>query len=104
MAYIYLVCAIIAEVTGSSMMKLTAIGKNKKIFTIPGVIIGYALAFYLLSLAVISIPLSFTYAVWSGGGTALTAFVGFLIFKEKIKIQGVIGIFLLIVGLVLMRI
>lgn len=51
---------------------------------------------YLLSLALVSIPLSFGYAVWSGLGTALTAIVGFLLFKEKINKQTVIGIVVLI--------
>ncbi|OFL48729.1 quaternary ammonium transporter [Nosocomiicoccus sp. HMSC067E10] len=104
MAYVFLVSAILAEVFATSMMKLTSISSNKKVLSILGVIIGYALAFYLLSLSLISIPLSFAYAAWSGTGTALTALVGFLIFKEKITIQGAVGILLLIVGVVLMRI
>lgn len=101
MGILYLAGAIIAEVFGSSMMKLTATIKSKK--PIFGIVIGYVLAFYLLSLALVSIPLSFAYAVWSGIGTALTAFIGFLIFKEKINMQTAIGIGLLIIGLVFMR-
>lgn len=101
MGMVYLAGAIIAEVFGSSMMKLTATVKDKK--PILGIIIGYAIAFYLLSIALTSIPLSFAYAVWSGVGTALTAIVGFLVFKEKITIHTAIGILLLIVGVVLMR-
>lgn len=101
MGILYLAGAIIAEVFGSSMMKLTATIKSKK--PIFGIVIGYVLAFYLLSLALVSIPLSFAYAVWSGIGTALTAFIGFLIFKEKINLQTAIGIGLLIIGLVFMR-
>lgn len=101
MGILYLAGAIIAEVFGSSMMKLTATIESKK--PILGIIFGYAVAFYLLSLTLITVPLSFAYAVWSGVGTALTAIVGFLIFKEKITIQMVIGILLLIIGIVLMR-
>lgn len=101
MEIIYLAGAIISEVFGSSMMKLTATGKNK--LPILGIIGGYTLAFYLLSLALKSVPLSFAYAVWSGIGTALTAIVGYLLFKEKITIHTAIGIFFIIVGVVLMR-
>ncbi|NMA69472.1 MAG: multidrug efflux SMR transporter [Desulfitobacterium sp.] len=101
MGIIYLAGAIISEVFGSSMMKLTATAKSK--LPVLGIIIGYAIAFYLLSLALITVPLSFAYAVWSGVGTALTAIVGFLLFKEKITIHTAIGILLLIVGVVLMR-
>lgn len=101
MGAIYLIGAIIAEVFGTSMMKLTATVKSK--LPIIGIIVGYAGAFYLLSLTLVSLPLSFAYAVWSGVGTALTAVVGVLIFKEKIQKEVVIGICLLIVGIVLMR-
>jgi len=101
MGFLYLAGAITAEVFGSSMMKLTTIVKGKK--PILMFIIGYAIAFYLLSLALFTIPLSFAYAVWSGVGTALTAIVGVFIFKEKINVQTAIGIMLIIIGLVCMR-
>nr|WP_114200833.1 SMR family transporter [Staphylococcus aureus] len=94
--------AIISEVFGSSMLKLTATIKSK--LPMIGIIVGYLISFYLLSLALISIPLSFSYAVWSGLGTALTAVVGFILFKERVNIQTVVGIFILIIGIILMRI
>src|SRR5690625_1488719 len=102
MGYVYLIGAIVSEVFGSSMLKVTATTENK--LPIIGVIIGYLIAFYLLSLALVSIPLSFGYAVWSGLGTALTVMVGFTLFKEKINKQIVVGILLLIIGIILMRI
>ncbi|WP_345888413.1 DMT family transporter, partial [Staphylococcus aureus] len=98
----YLIGAIISEVFGSSMLKLTATIKSK--LPMIGIIVGYLISFYLLSLALISIPLSFSYAVWSGLGTALTAVVGFILFKERVNIQTVVGIFILIIGIILMRI
>lgn len=102
MGILYLAIAIIAEVFATTMMKLTATIKSK--LPIFGIVIGYTAAFYLLSLTLISIPLSFAYAAWSGVGTALTAVVGFVIFKEKIQKEIVIGIGLLLVGIVFMRI
>lgn len=104
MGYLFLAGAIVSEVFGTTMMKLTSISKNKKMLALLGVVVGYALSFYVLSLALVSIPLSFAYATWSGVGTALTALVGFLVFKEKITVQMAFGILLLIVGIVLMRI
>lgn len=102
MGFIYLSGAIISEVFGSSMLKLTATIKSK--LPIIGIITGYATSFYLLSLALLSIPLSFSYAVWSGLGTVLTAIVGFTLFNEKVNVQTLVGIFLLIIGIILMRI
>jgi|SRR5699024_2449995 len=101
MGILYLGFAIIAEVFGTTMMKLSAVTKNK--LSIIGVILGYLIAFYLLSIALRAIPISFAYAAWSGLGTALTAAVGFIFFKEKVERQTIIGIALLIVGLVLIR-
>lgn len=102
MGIVYLVGAIISEVFGSSMLKLTATIKSK--LPVIGIVTGYVISFYLLSLALVSMSLSFGYAVWSGLGTALTAIVGFTLFKEKINMQTVIGIVILIIGIVLMRI
>lgn len=101
MGIVYLAGAIIAEVFGTTMMKLTAILKSK--LPILGIVVGYGAAFYLLSLALMFVPLSFAYAVWSGTGTALTAMIGYFIFKEEINMQTGLGIVLLIVGIVLMR-
>lgn len=101
MGYIYLVGAIIFEVFGSTMLKLTSITNRKG--PILGILVGYLIAFYLLSVALLTIPLSFSYAVWSGVGTALTAVVGFLVFKEQMTVKTVLGIILLIIGIFLMR-
>ncbi|BBK29304.1 QacE family quaternary ammonium compound efflux SMR transporter [Staphylococcus arlettae] len=101
MGIIYLAGAIISEIFGSTMLKFSAISRKK--LSVLGVIVSYLLAFYFLSLTVMSIPLSFTYAAWSGIGTALTAAVGFIIFKERIQRQTIIGLMLLIIGLILLR-
>ena len=102
MGLVYLAGAIVSEVFGSSMMKVTAVNNSKK--AIIGIVAGYALAFYMLSLALLTLPLSFAYAAWSGVGTMLTAIIGFAIFKEEIRPTTVIGIIILIIGLILMRI
>lgn len=102
MGVVYLIGAIISEVLGSSMLKLTAMVKRR--LPVLGIIVGYVISFYLLSLALMSIPLSFGYAVWSGLGTALTALVGYLFFKEKLSPKTITGITILIVGIILMRI
>lgn len=102
MGVFYLAGAIITEVFGSSMLKLTSMVRSN--LPILGVIIGYAISFYLFSHALVTIPLSFGYAVWSGVGTALTAIVGFTLFREVVNIQTVVGIVILIIGIILMRI
>lgn len=102
MGLLFLAGAIVSEVFGSTMLKLTSISKGK--LPIIGIIIGYAISFYLLSMTLLTIPLSFSYAVWSGLGTALTAIVGFIVFKEQWNWKIIASIGLLIFGIVLMRI
>src|SRR5690625_2315986 len=102
MGIVYLIGAILSEVFGSSMLKLTAMIRSK--LPVLGIIAGYLISFYLLSLALVSIPLSFGYAVWSGLGTALTAIVGFTLFNEQLSKQTIAGIVILIVGIILIRI
>jgi len=86
MAFILLAYAITTEVFGSTMLKLSASYANR--LPILGVIVGYGLCFYLLSLALLELPLGFAYAMWSGLGTVLTIMVGLFLFKEKIRALG----------------
>ncbi|MBD7968055.1 DMT family transporter [Paenibacillus gallinarum] len=100
-AYLILALAIIAEVFGSSMMKLS--NGFKKLYPTLGLIVGMGAAFYGLSLALKTIPLGTAYAIWSGVGTALTVLVGVLVYKEKVNTRKMIGILLIIIGVVVMK-
>ena len=94
--------AIVLEVFGSTMLKLSD-GFRRKL-PILGVILGYGLCFYLLSLVLLVLPLGFTYAVWSALGTIFTAMIGVFFFKEHLNAKGIFGIGLLIFGMVLLHI
>lgn len=99
--YLFLAGAICSEVFASTMLKLSH--GFTKLKPIIGVIIGYALAFYLLSKALGGLPLGLSYATWSGVGTILTVMVGVCFFKEKVNRQGLLGIAVLIVGIVMLN-
>ncbi len=73
------------------------------LFPTLGVIVGYALAFYALSLSLKEIPLGIAYAIWAGVGTALTALVGIIFYKETIHTKKAIGILFIIGGVVLLN-
>lgn len=81
-SWFYLATAIVAEVFGSSALKLSD-GLSKSIPTL-GVVLGYGLAFYLLSLTLKQLPLGLSYAIWSGLGTAGAVLVGATLFQEVI--------------------
>lgn len=96
MAYLYLAIAIICEVIATSALK--ASGEFTRLVPSVVVVIGYAVAFYCLTLVLRSIPLGLTYAIWSGVGIVLVALVGTLFYKQSIDAPAVIGMALIIAG------
>nr|WP_189318029.1 multidrug efflux SMR transporter [Bacillus sp. LLTC93] len=98
---LYLTGAILTEVFGSTMLKLSQ-GFTQVLPSI-GVLIGFGCAFTFLSLALKTIELSSAYATWSGVGTALTALVGLMLFNETIHMKGFIGLALVICGVIVLN-
>lgn len=98
---LYLTGAILTEVFGSTMLKLSQ-GFSQLLPSI-GVLIGFGCAFTFLSLALKTVELSSAYATWSGVGTALTALVGLVLFNETISTKGYIGLALVICGVIVLN-
>jgi len=99
--YVILAAAIISEVFGSAMLKVSN-GFAKWRPSI-AVIIGYSAAFYFLSLSLQAIPLGTAYAIWSGVGTALTALVGVIIYKESFNLKKFFGLVLITGGVIALK-
>ncbi|MFJ5763816.1 DMT family transporter [Lysinibacillus sp. NPDC093210] len=97
----FLFIAIVSEVFASSMLKLTA--GFKRLLPSLGVAIGYGAAFYFLSLTLQSLPIGTAYAIWAGLGTALTAVVGVVFYKEYFNVKKLAGILLIIIGVVILN-
>ncbi|MCY8235243.1 DMT family transporter [Priestia endophytica] len=99
--YIFLALSIVCEVFGTSMLKLS----NGFTFLLPsfGVIVGFALAFYFLSLSLKYISLSLGYGIWAGAGTALTTLVGIIFFKDAVNSSTFISLAVIIIGVVLLN-
>jgi multidrug transporter EmrE-like cation transporter len=93
--------AVLFEVTATTALKFSD-GFTK---WIPGVVvvIGYGLSFYLLSLSLQSIPIGTAYAMWSGIGIVLTVFAGMLLWREPMDWARGIGIFLIMLGIVIIN-
>ena len=99
--YIYLSISIVAEILATLSLKL-AEGFTVLLPSIV-VVIGYGLAFYMLSKTLIYLHLSLAYAIWSGVGTALTAILGIVVFDEPLSIGLIMGILCVIGGVALMN-
>ncbi len=103
-AYALLACAIVTEVTGSTFLaKSDGFSFSKPIPTAV-TLICFAIAFYLLSQVVKTIPLGITYAIWSGVGIVLTAIIGVTVLKQSLDLPAIIGIILIIAGVVVMNV
>ena len=99
--YAYLVIAILFEVAGAAMLKTSA-GFSVLLPSIL-VITFYFFSFFFFVLALQEISLSVGYSVWAGVGTAGTALVGLLFFHEKLTFINFLGLFIIILGVVLMN-
>ncbi|NRQ48574.1 DMT family transporter [Aeromicrobium stalagmiti] len=64
---------------------------------------GYALSIWLLTLVVKQIPVSITYAIWAGLGTAAIAVVGVVFLDEPLNALKVTALALIIGGVVLLN-
>lgn len=100
-AWLLLGTAILAEVAGTTALKL-AEGFSKPVPSI-AVVVCYSLAFVLLALVLKSMSVGVVYAIWAGVGTALVACASFLFLGEEIEWPAWIGIALIVAGVVLVE-
>lgn len=101
MAYLFLSAAIFFEVLGTIALKWSATTGIQWYGAIT--FISYCLSFYLLWVALKSLPLAMSYATWSGVGIAATSILGIVLFSEKIDIIGSVGLILIITGIILIN-
>ncbi len=100
-AWWYLGIAIVSEVAATSALKASE--SFSRFWPSLVVVVGYALAFYFLSLTLKSIPVAVAYAVWSGVGIALIAIIGWLLFGQALDLPGIVGITLIVAGVLVLN-
>lgn len=101
MAYFYLTMAIILEAVAVTALKSGAFSK-----VIPTLImaVGYGTSFYFMLLAIKTIPIGITYAIWAGAGIILIAIIGFVRYDETPDLPALIGMALIILGIIVIRV
>mgnify|MGYP001826676588 CR=1 FL=1 len=102
MAYVYLAIAILAEVAATSALKASE--EFTRLVPSLVVVVGYGVAFYLLTLVLRSIPVGVTYAIWAGAGIVLVALVGAVLYKQIPDTPAMIGIGLIVAGVVVINV
>ncbi|GIJ79132.1 small multidrug resistance pump [Micromonospora phaseoli] len=101
MAYVFLLLAIAAEVTGTSLLKATQ--GFTRLWPTLGLVVSYLTAFALLAQAVKGIQVGIAYAMWSGLGTAAIVAIGAAFLGEPLTVTKVLGVGIVIAGVVLLN-
>lgn len=96
MNYLYLAAAIVSEVVATSALKLS--NGMTRLAPAAVVVVGYLLAFYLLSLTLRTIPVGVAYAIWSGVGIVLITVIGLFWFKQTLDFAAIAGMGLILAG------
>nr|WP_321457122.1 multidrug efflux SMR transporter [uncultured Cohaesibacter sp.] len=100
-SYIALLAAILCEVIGSSFLFKTL--QFTKLAPTVAMALCYIASFYLLSIALRTIPLGIAYAIWGGMGTVLIALVSVVFFRQTLDLMGVFGITMIVGGVIVMN-
>ena len=96
MSALYLSVAIVSEVIAT--LALRASDGFSRPLPVAVVVVGYGLSFWLLALALKHIPVSLTYAIWSGVGTALIAVGGVVAFGETMNPMKLASLGIIVLG------
>ncbi|ELK49887.1 Quaternary ammonium compound-resistance protein qacE, partial [Haloferax sp. BAB-2207] len=80
--YVLLAGAIASELVGTTALKLSA-GFSKPLPSL-GVVAGYGLAFYLVSLTLEELPIGVVYGTWAALGIVGVAAIGVVAFDEPV--------------------
>ena len=101
MTWIYLSLAILTEVIGTVLIKVSN-GFSRLIPTLL-LIFFYSISYFFFNLSLKKIEIGTAYAIWSGLGTALLAATGALFFREELSVARVSAIVLIIMGVCLLN-
>ena len=101
-AYLALGIAIVAEVIATTALK--ASDSCTQLWPSLLAVVGYAIAFYFLTLTLRTVPTGIAYAIWSGLGIVLITIASFLIYRQTIDLAGMLGMGLIIAGVVVLNV
>ena len=99
--YIFLIIAIFCEVGGTMLLPVSQ--NFTKVIPTTALAVFYLASFYLLTFVVDKLPIAIVYATWSGLGIFTIAILGYVFFKQSLSWQAVLGLFLIVIGVVLVN-
>ncbi|MFP3335989.1 SMR family transporter, partial [Pseudomonas sp. SIMBA_064] len=66
-------------------------------------VVGYGIAFWMLTLVVRSIPVGIAYAIWSGLGIVLISVAALVIYGQKLDVPAMLGMAMIVGGVVVIQ-
>ena len=100
--YLFLIGAIFCEVAGTMLLPVSQ--NFTKLIPTTLLTIFYLTAFYLLTFVVNKLPIAIVYATWSGLGIFSIAILGYILFNQTLNWQSISGLFLIILGVILVNV
>ena len=99
--YAILLVAIFCEVAGTMLLPVS----NNFTKVLPTVCLAlfYLTSFYLMTFVMDKIPIAIVYATWSGLGVFTIAILGYFFFKQSLAWQAILGLFLIVMGVILVN-
>ena len=101
-AHLALGSAILLEVVATTLLKLSD-GFTRWAYGAVALLL-YGICFYLLAVALKTIPTGIAYAVWSGIGIVLIATVGWLFMGQKLDAPAILGIAMILGGVLVLNV
>ena len=99
--YFFLTIAIFCEVAGTMLLPVSQ--NFTKVIPTVCLAIFYLTSFYLMTFVMDKLPIAIVYATWSGLGVFTIAILGYLFFKQTLAWQAVAGLFLIVIGVILVN-
>ena len=101
LTFLILAAAIVAEVVATTALARS--GSFTKLGPSLVAVLGYAVAFWLLSFPLRTIPTGVVYAIWSGLGIVLIATVAWAWEGQALDLPAVIGLALILAGVLVVN-
>ena len=99
--YSFLLIAILCEVAGTMLLPVSQ--NFTRIIPTICLTIFYLVSFYLMTFVMDKLPIAIVYATWSGLGVFTIALLGYFFFKQTLAWQAIAGLFLIVVGVILVN-
>ena len=99
--YSFLLIAILCEVAGTMLLPVSQ--NFSKVLPTVCLTIFYLISFYLMTFVMDKLPIAIVYATWSGLGVFTIAILGYFFFKQTLAWQAIAGLFLIVVGVILVN-